>query len=123
MPAINNGSIALTIFNAVAPMPNSVSGTLITFVNNRIFYVENYTGDTIGTTSISEKYQPAITDLSFADAIRAMSLQDMGVKNVSIGDLSTDNSNLFEMAKQFEDRGNIEMKSLAKSIKFFKARG
>src|SRR3990167_7794460 len=123
MPNTNSGSIALTIFNSISPMPAGISGNLITFVNNRVFYVENYTGDTVGTTSIAEKYQPAITDLSTADAIRFMSLQDMGVNSVSIGDLSTENSNLMEMSKQFEERGNMEMKSLAKGIKMYKARG
>lgn len=122
MPVLNNGSIALNIFNLISPLPNSVSGLLITLVDNRRYFVENYTGDTIGNT-IAERYQPAITDMALADTLRSMAVQDMGVKNVSVGDLSVDNSNLMEMAKQFEERGLIQLKSLSKGVKIYKARG
>ena len=122
MPTLNSGSIALDIFNLISPMPTAVSGGLISIVDNRRYFVENFTGETIGAT-IAEKFQPCIRDLSTSDTLKAMSVQDMGVKSVSVGDLSTDNSNLLEASRMFEERGLLQLKSLAKGIKMYKSRG
>src|SRR3990167_2195913 len=102
MPAANNGSIALNIFNSISPMPSNISGLLIAFTNNQIFFTEQYTGATIGTTSIAERYQSAITDLTTANILRLIAVQDMGVNFVKVGDVSTNNDNLFTMAKEIE---------------------
>ena len=122
MPNLNNGSIALNIFNSISPMPAGVSGLLVNIVDTQRYFVENYTGDTIGNT-IAEKYQPAISDFSTANVLKLMAVQDMGVQSVSVGDISTNNNNLLEMAKQFEERANMELKSLTKRLKFYKSRG
>lgn len=123
MPAQNTGSIRQDIYDSISPFPSTVSGALTFIVNNAVFFAEQLTGDTIGTTSIGERYQPAIHNLAIANVLRLMGTQDMGVKSVSVGDLSTDNSNLMEMARQFEERGIFQIKALTKGIKYYKARG
>ena len=122
MPNLSSGSIALNIFNAISPMPTGISGLLITIVDTQRFFTEQYTGDTIGAV-ISETYQSPITDLSTSNVLKLMAVQDMGVKSVSIGDLSTDNSNLMEMARQFEEKAMFSLKALTKGVKVYKARG
>lgn len=122
MPDLNSGSIALNIFNAIVPMPAGISGLLVTIVDTQRYFVENYTGDTIGAT-ISEKYQSPITDLSTSQVLKFLATQDMGVSSVSVGDLSTSNSNLSEMARMFEEKAMTEIKSLSKGLKVYKARG
>ena len=122
MPDLNAGSIANNIYNSISPLPSSVSGALITIVNNKRYLAEQLTGNVIGN-AIAEQYQSPITDLSYADTLRLMAAQDLGVQNVSVGDLSTDNKNLFEMAKQFEDKGMTQLKWLTKGIKFNKTYG
>jgi len=52
-----------------------------------------------------------------------MAVQDMGVQFVSVGDLSTNNNNLKELAIQFEETADLQLKSLAKGIKIYKVRG
>ena len=95
---------------------------MIRLVDSNRYYVENWTGVTIGSV-ISEQYQDPIFNLTVANTLNLMSVQDLGVQNVSIGDLSTDNKILFEMAKQFEERANIELKSLMKGLRFNRTYG
>ena len=117
------GSIRDVVYSGINPFPPSISGILLTIVNNSIFFVENWTGDSLGTTSIADKYQPSITDFSTANVLKLMAVQDLGVQSVSVGDISTNNSNLMAMSKQFEEKAFMELKSLNKGIKLGKARG
>lgn len=54
-----------------------------------------------------------------------MATVDMGIQSMSIGgrDLTIDNNNLMEMAKQLEGRAMLYIKSLQKGAKIGKARG
>lgn len=122
MPNQNTGSLVAIVYSGISPFPSNISGILTTIIDQNRFFIENYTGDTIGSV-IAEKYQNPITNLATANVLKLMSIQDYGVQQVTIGDLSTNNSNLLEMAKQFEERAMLEIKSLSKGLKFFKARG
>ena len=117
------GSIQDLVYSGIVPFPTSVSGILLSLVNNAIFRVENFTGDSLGTTSIADRYQPAITDFATANVIKLMAIQDGGVQSVTIGEESVDNKNLLTMAEMFEEMGVMELKALAKGLKFYKARG
>lgn len=122
MVTINGGSIALDVFNSIDPMPNNVSGLLATIVDKQRFFIENFTGDTIGNT-IAEKYQSPLTDLTTAEVLKLMAVQDLGVNSVTIGELKTSNENLLKTSDQLHEKAVFELKSLSKGIKFFKARG
>lgn len=121
-PDINTGSVTQFLIDAINPMPTSVSGVLTNIVDNQRFFIEQFTGDTIGSV-ISEQYQSAIHDLSTSNVLKLMAIQDLGVNSVRVGDVSTTNENLLNMAREFEERGMTQLKSLSKGIKFFKARG
>ena len=122
MPVVNSGSLALNIFNSIAPLSSNISGLLVTIVDQNRYFVENLTGDSIGN-SIAEQYQLPISDMATSQVLKLMAVQDTGVKTVTIGDLSTDNANLMEMAKQFEQKAMFEIKSLQKGVRYYKARG
>lgn len=122
MPDANVGSITQFINDSVVPLPAGVSGVLTNLVNNQRFFIEQFTGDSIGEV-IAEKYQSALTDLSLAETAKMMALQDLGVKSVKVGGLTTDNSNLMMVSQQLHDKAMKELKSLSKGIKSFKARG
>ena len=119
----STGSIRDLIYSGISPFPSTISGILNGLVNNAVFFVENWTGNTLGTTDIPDRYQPSITDIATANVLKLMAVQDMGVQFVSIGDLSTNNQNLGQMAKMFEEKGMIELRSLSKGVKVYKARG
>lgn len=94
---------------------------LVTIVDQNRFFIESYTGATIGT-SIAEIYQSPLTNLSTSQVLKMMSVQENGVQSVTVGDTSVNNNNLMEMAKQFDSRAMIELKSL-QPLKYYKARG
>ena len=123
MPNANSGSLALNIFNRISPLPNNVSGALVSIVEEKVFLAEQLTGDSIGTTAIAERYQSPITDLSTATVLQLMGIQDMGVQSVSVGDLTTNNSNFMEMSRQFEQKGIQSLKWLTKGAKYYRTRG
>lgn len=124
MPDVNIGSIATILVNGIVPMPTGISGNLPTIIQNKIYFVNNYTGDGIGSV-IPEKYQSIITDMAMADALRFMAVQDMGVQSMSLGgnDISTDNKNLSEIARQLDEKAMLNLNSLTKGMFFYKARG
>jgi len=122
MPDVNAGSIALYIQAGISPIPSNVSGIILTIVNNQRYFVEQYTGDSIGNV-IAEKYQPCITDLSTANVIKMMAIQDNGVDNVRLFDEQVANGNLNNMAEKYQADGMEKAKLLTKGIKFYKARG
>ena len=118
------GSVSDYVYSGISPFPQSVSGVLNRLITNAITQVENYTGDTIGTTSINDKYYPAVSDFATANALRLIAVKDLGVTQVTVGDVSTNNSNLIETAKMFEEMGVMEVKALSRTpIRFYKARG
>ena len=122
MPSLNTGSIVGIVYSGISPFPTNISGILTSIVDNQRFFINQFTGDSIGSV-IAEKYQSALTDLSTANVLKLMAVQDLGIQSVSVGDVTTNNSNLIEMAKMFEDRGILMLKSLSKGAKIFKARG
>lgn len=124
MVDLNPGSIANIVYSTIAPFPTSISGTLINFVNNKIYFVEQYTGTSIGSV-INQQFQSAITDLTLADVVRLMAIQDLGIQNVIVDgrDLAVNNRNLVETAQFYETRAMFQLKALTKGIKFYKARG
>ena len=122
MPDVNTGSIADFVITGIIPFPTAISGILTTIVDNQRFFVEQFTGETIGSV-IGEQFQPAITHLSTANVLQLMAVQDFGVKSVTVGDTTTDNANLMAMSQQFRDIGIGQLQSLTKGVSVFKARG
>jgi len=117
------GSIRELVYSGISPFPTSISGVLVSLVNNAIFRVENFTNSTHGTTDIADRYQPAVTDFATANVLKLMAVQEMGVQFVQSGNESVNNTNLKDMANMFEEMGVMELKSLSKGLLFYKARG
>lgn len=123
MAIVNSGSISLNIYNSISPLSNNISGLLLTIVEQNVFYVEQFTGASIPVSSIDEQYQLPITNLATANILKLMAVQDNGVNSVSVGDLTTENSNLITMAQSYQDLANTQLKQLTNSFYSFKARG
>lgn len=117
------GSVRDYVYSGISPFPNSISGILPTLVNKSIFFVENFTGDSLGTSNIADRYFPAVSDFAFYETLRLMAIQDNGVQQVSVGEMSVNNNNLKEIAAFYKEQAEVELKSLSKSLKFFKANG
>jgi hypothetical protein len=123
MVVVNSGSIADSVYNSISPLASNLSGLILSTVNEKIYFIEQYTGYSVGTTAIEEKYQSCIEHLALAHIISLMAIQDNGVSEVRVDNMVVRNENLAIMAKSFEEDGMFKLRSLAKTVKFYKARG
>src|SRR3990167_248899 len=108
----NLGSFASEILLIVESVPTSaptISGIpLMNIVERNINFVEKYTGNSIGSTSVGLDYQGPVLDLSIADTLELMNIQGTDVSSISLGEFSTSKggeSNLVVVAKNFREVG------------------
>lgn len=116
----NLGSASNEIYNLVPNIPASISGnSILALIDRERLRMEDYTGATIGSVSIAEKYQPALVDLSIAKLLPLIHLQAGGtvIDGVSMGNSAMDS------AKYFEDRGMSELRRLGMRTTVYKAYG
>lgn len=113
------GSIATNIaenFN----LSTGISGNLVELVDMSRVYVQNFTGQTIGSNSIDEKYQHAILWLSQADVID-LTNSETGGDSVKLGELSVDSNSEQMSADQFRNLANKSLGILGRKVGFRQA--
>jgi len=110
------GSIANHIQNSFNNIPVGLSGThLIEIVDMARQHVENYTGNAIGSNSISEKYQPAILDFAKADVID-MIVAQAGGEEVRLADLTIKETGEVLSADAYRKLGEMKLRSIGRKI-------
>lgn len=107
------GSIAIHI-DQTLDITNAVSGNMVAIVDMSRQYVANFTGADIGSNSIGAKYQPAIVNFAFADAIDMDSTQGGGEK-LRLAELSIDDSGDQLSASQYRVLGESALKALGRT--------
>ena len=84
----NTGSIADFAYNRVDGVPAAISGTVMRqYAEANVYQLENWTGDSIGTTSIDQKYVPFLVEMTVAQTVARMNGIGM-TNNWSLGDFS-----------------------------------
>ena len=123
----NLGSVADTVLDLVPDVPSSISGTrLLEIANRKLQFVEDYTGQTIGSNSIGLQFQSIITNLTIAEVTSLMALQGVDAQNVRLGDFSISKGaggNLDEVSRKFEERAMLELRNMGRRVNFYKALG
>ena len=121
---IQVGSIVL---NMIENVPSTISGaTLWNITDNEIYYAENFTGDTIGTTAIAQEYQPAIISLSAASVLRMMEMTGADVSNIRLGDFAISkgaSSSSSTTAEALREDGLNKLQALGEVCNYYKALG
>jgi hypothetical protein len=104
-----------------------LSGTpIITILDNQRIYIEQYTGQSVGSPVIAEKYQPAMLDLARAEIMQLLDLQGGDFSDVRIGDFSIkkgSNSNTSDASAYFKQMGEQKLKNLGRKINFARVIG
>ena len=107
MVTMDLGSVAVQVYNAVLDIPTALSGTVLRDIADRQrLYMERFTGQTIGSKGIAERFQQPLIDLTCAAVLSSMELQGTDVSKVRLGDFSEEkgtNSNT-SVARQFFER-------------------
>lgn len=127
MGNMNLGSISAEVLNLVENIPTSISGgTLNNIAERAVSYVEQYTGATIGSTSIALKYQGPIINFTAAETLEYMNLIGADVSSYSVGPVSVSRggeSNLIKSAEKFREMGERQLVELGHNIPFTKVFG
>jgi len=114
------GSAANAIQNMVPNIPVSISGgQLMDIVDRSRLRIEDYTGQSVGSTAIAEKYQPCLINFSIAELLPLIHLQGGGM---SMAGMSTGNSAM-DAAATFEARGMVELRRLGMKSTVYKVYG
>lgn len=113
------GSISIHIIESFG-VPSAISGNMVAIVDMARQHVSNYTGNDIGSNSISGKYEPAILALAKADTLDYLNSQE-GEGNLKIEDLSIGNSDLKISAQAYRDMSERYLKSLGRKFNFTKS--
>lgn len=73
MTNFNTGSISTFAYNRVDGVPSAISGTVMAqYAELSVYQLENWTGDSIGTTAIDQKYVPFLTEMTVAMTLGRM---------------------------------------------------
>ena len=88
MAALTDIEIGSIVLGIVENVPAGISGLMTTIVDQQIYFAEQVTGNSIGTTAVAEAYQPGIISLTIGNIMGLMSAQGVGTKSVKIGELA-----------------------------------
>jgi len=127
MANLSNTQVGSIVLNMIENVPSTISGaTLWNMVDNEVYYAENFTGDTIGTSAIGQEYQPAIISLTAAAVLRMMEMVGADVSSMKLGDFSINkgsNSSTSSSADKLREDGIRKLEILGEKSNFYKAFG
>ena len=118
------GSVVDQVTKLVGPtnVPLSISGTdMDSIVEQEINYVNTFTDDNVQLTDIAAQFQPAITDLTWSKVLLAIDANEGGVDKVSLGPLSTEQTEAggnAALAKQLRADAVARLKELGRFVRF-----
>ena len=119
------GSVASAVMDLVPNVPTAISGTRLLEISDRKRqFVEDYTGTTIGSKSITITHQDIITNLTAAQVAKSMMLEGVDAGNVKLGDFSITKGkgdNLTVVAKTFEEDAMEQLRLLGKKVTTYQA--
>ena len=101
-------------------IPTGISGNLVIIVDNARQYIANYTGTTIGSNSIGDRYQGAIVDFAMADTVDLL-LAQAGGEQISLAELSINDSGEVMSSQQYRLMGEMKLKALGKRTQFVRS--
>ena len=91
-----------------------ISGNLVIISDAARQHVANFTGNSIGSNSIGDTFQPAILDFAKADTVDLINTSQ--TRKVKLGDLSSEKGIL--SSDQYRMMGEMKLKALGRDYKF-----
>jgi len=120
MSIANIGSLADKVYLRVEGIPSYLSGApLIDITDEARIYCEQYTGQSIGTVNIAEKYQPAIVKRACADVMDVMQTQGADVNSITVGDFTINKGkggNLSTASESLREEADKMLKQLGRKV-------
>lgn len=121
----NLGSVAERVLVLVENVPSNISGTvLVDMADESRNFIEQYTGQTVGSVGIDVKFHKALAFLTARDTISTMITLGADVSSFSLGELSVSKgkgSNLDSAADRFDKAAMEELKRLGKKVNTYQS--
>lgn len=116
----NLGSAATELQNMIENIPTAISGaTLLGIIDRQRLFMERYTGQSVGSVDIAEKFQPALINLAAGTTLNAMKTIGIDSNTFRLGDLQVGagggQNNISSAGKFFTSEGMMELKVLGKT--------
>lgn len=124
MVSYNLGSVANRVWNLIDNIPTSISGAeMLALADDQRLYMEEYTGLSIGSVGIAERFQPALVMLT-AGAVQGFIEGQGSDKTFNLGDLSVTRNNFNDSASNFFTKDGMEkLKRIGRKSPFYLAYG
>ena len=121
MGIYNLGSLAVDALELVTVSDN-ISGTMLKVAHRAVLHAENYTGQAIGSVAIAEKYQPALIDLTIAEALKASEGESSSQESIRLGDWHIKSSTGGESSSSssYREDGESKLRELGHKVRAFR---
>lgn len=109
----NLGSVGTKVLERVENVPTYLSGTpLWEMAYESIVDMEQYTGQSIGSTGINQKYHKAILNFTISEVTSLMDVQGADASNIKLGEFSIKKGGDSNLSKQSKHSLMIAEKAL-----------
>ena len=116
MTSLSNVEIGSIVYNLIDNIPTGISGTLSILVTQAVNTANNFTGENISDSAITDAFQPAIIHLTMSNVLKLMEAQGIGTQSVKIGELSINKGMSNSASSEFENLGYQELKQIGQHI-------
>jgi len=123
----NLGSVAEQVLLRVEDVPVTISGApLMQMADEQRIFVEEYTGLSIGSVDIAERFQGVLVDLTCAKTLGFMQATGVDANSITLGEFSISKGqggNLDVMAKYFKAEATDKLNAIGKKMRVGKTDG
>ena len=121
--AWSTGSVAAEVQKRIPTIPSSISaGSITNWVNNVIYDLQNFTGETISTTDIPDRYKNVLINMGCVYTYQYMINENPDINfNTRIGEFSVSNvteSPENEMMKFCLEQANQSLSTIGRKFKY-----
>lgn len=114
------GSIATYLVTSFSNLPTGVSGTMTQIVDYQRMYLEQYTGYSIGSNAIDDKYTNIIVNLSMANLMN-LKLANGDGSSLTLSELSQDDKGALLSADQYMKLAEMGLKAIPRAVGFVRS--
>ncbi len=113
------GSIAIFVVDSFNNLSAAVSGNMVQTVDLNRQKVASFTGQTIGSNSIADQFQPAIVNFSFGMAVRQVQGQaGKGQGTIRLAELSISEGGEVMTAAEYDKMGQMCLEAIGRKSRF-----
>jgi len=121
--AWSTGSVAVEVQKRVPNIPSALdAGSITTYINNAIYDIQNFTGETISTTDVPDRYKNILINMGCVYTYQFMSNETPDINfNTKVGEFSVGAATDSPESKSMEfclEQANQSIKMIGRKFKY-----